>query len=209
MSVTIKAQALQLLNIDAANPKAQAILNGWFLALDITDVCSRCGGSGSYSYNQIDGTRCYKCFHFPAGKVPAKLTRKTLETLRACVEAGDVERIRADRKANRAALKSLGALEAEARAQYDRISNQYTAAYKASQHTGDYTPGPIFRAQTMANAIFWGPETLDSSRSVHGVIRDVKMGWRKDYVRCAQDVRDAIEMLRAWADAWEAFAPAA
>lgn len=26
-----------------------------------TKTCSRCGGSGSYSYNQIDGSRCYGC----------------------------------------------------------------------------------------------------------------------------------------------------
>ena len=24
-------------------------------------VCSRCGGSGHYSYNDVDGTRCYGC----------------------------------------------------------------------------------------------------------------------------------------------------
>jgi len=24
-------------------------------------VCSRCGGSGQYSFNQIDGSRCYGC----------------------------------------------------------------------------------------------------------------------------------------------------
>ena len=26
-----------------------------------TKVCSRCGGSGQYSFNQIDGSRCYGC----------------------------------------------------------------------------------------------------------------------------------------------------
>jgi len=26
-----------------------------------TEVCGRCGGSGRYSYNQIDGDRCYGC----------------------------------------------------------------------------------------------------------------------------------------------------
>lgn len=26
-----------------------------------TEICSRCGGTGSYSYNQIDGSRCFKC----------------------------------------------------------------------------------------------------------------------------------------------------
>lgn len=27
----------------------------------IRNICSRCGGSGHYSYNQMDGTRCYGC----------------------------------------------------------------------------------------------------------------------------------------------------
>lgn len=26
-----------------------------------TEDCGRCGGTGHYSYNQIDGTRCYGC----------------------------------------------------------------------------------------------------------------------------------------------------
>lgn len=26
-----------------------------------SETCGRCGGSGSYSYNQIDGSRCYGC----------------------------------------------------------------------------------------------------------------------------------------------------
>ena len=26
-----------------------------------TEACSRCGGSGHYSYNQINGTTCFKC----------------------------------------------------------------------------------------------------------------------------------------------------
>lgn len=25
------------------------------------EICSRCSGSGHYSYNQMDGTRCFKC----------------------------------------------------------------------------------------------------------------------------------------------------
>lgn len=26
-----------------------------------TEACGRCGGTGHYSYNQVDGTRCYGC----------------------------------------------------------------------------------------------------------------------------------------------------
>lgn len=36
----------------------------------ITDVCGRCGGSGRYSYNMIDGSTCYGCNG--SGKAPAK-----------------------------------------------------------------------------------------------------------------------------------------
>ena len=31
------------------------------LYVKVKGVCPRCGGSGHYSYNQIDGTRCYGC----------------------------------------------------------------------------------------------------------------------------------------------------
>lgn len=34
-------------------------------------TCSRCGGSGKYSYNQIDGDRCYGC-----GGTGYKLTKR-------------------------------------------------------------------------------------------------------------------------------------
>ena len=31
------------------------------LFVKVKGTCPRCGGSGHYSYNQIDGTRCYGC----------------------------------------------------------------------------------------------------------------------------------------------------
>lgn len=37
--------------------------------LNLLDVCSRCSGTGSYSYNSINGTVCFQCkgfkFTFP------------------------------------------------------------------------------------------------------------------------------------------------
>ena len=32
-----------------------------FVALGYVKVCGRCGGSGRYSYNQMDGDRCFGC----------------------------------------------------------------------------------------------------------------------------------------------------
>jgi hypothetical protein len=36
-------------------------LNARIVGLKIGPVCSRCGGSGRYSFNQVDGDRCYGC----------------------------------------------------------------------------------------------------------------------------------------------------
>lgn len=53
--MTITAQIAAVLNTSEAN------LNARLIGLHIAPVCNRCGGSGSYSFNQIDGSRCYGC----------------------------------------------------------------------------------------------------------------------------------------------------
>jgi hypothetical protein len=49
-----------------------------------TTECSRCGGTGEYSYNSLTGTRCFKC---NGGK--AQLTRKGAAARAAYDEAMD------------------------------------------------------------------------------------------------------------------------
>lgn len=36
-------------------------LSARVLRMKLGDCCGRCGGSGNYSYNQMDGTRCFGC----------------------------------------------------------------------------------------------------------------------------------------------------
>ena len=43
-----------------ANPKVKLFRNAAG-ELVIRDVCGRCGGSGRYSFNMMDGDRCYGC----------------------------------------------------------------------------------------------------------------------------------------------------
>lgn len=47
---------------------------------ELMNVCSRCGGSGEYSWNQRDGSRCFKCggnkYIFP------KFTKKYIEKVK-------------------------------------------------------------------------------------------------------------------------------
>lgn len=39
----------------------EANVDARLVGLKIAPVCGRCGGSGRYSFNQIDGDRCYGC----------------------------------------------------------------------------------------------------------------------------------------------------
>ena len=61
------------------------------LLLKLTPVCDRCGGSGQYSFNQVDGTRCFGCNG--VGHVqPAKADLPgVLEAARACVADGRLD----------------------------------------------------------------------------------------------------------------------
>lgn len=54
-----------------------------------TKPCSRCGGSGRYSYNQIDGDRCYGC-----GGAGVQLSKKGAAARKAYDEAIDAVSLR-------------------------------------------------------------------------------------------------------------------
>jgi hypothetical protein len=48
-----------------------------------TKICPRCGGSGEWSYNQRDGTMCWKCGGM--GYIAAKVNKKAVDISRAKV----------------------------------------------------------------------------------------------------------------------------
>lgn len=53
--MSLIADIAEILQTTEKNAKARV------LGLKIGDVCGRCGGSGQYSHNQMDGSRCYGC----------------------------------------------------------------------------------------------------------------------------------------------------
>lgn len=58
------------------------------------DVCSRCGGTGEYSFNQMDGTRCYGCngtgwSYTKRGKAAREFYRKSLTKRADELRVGD------------------------------------------------------------------------------------------------------------------------
>lgn len=63
-------------------------------ALDMAPTCTRCGGTGRYSFNPMDGDRCYGCGG--AGAVLPILTRKLVDKVNAAVAAGGLDAYLAD-----------------------------------------------------------------------------------------------------------------
>lgn len=57
-------------------------------------TCSRCLGSGRYSYNQMDGDKCYGCGG--SGSVAPKLTAELMARIEADVKDGALDRYAAD-----------------------------------------------------------------------------------------------------------------
>ncbi|MHC4296447.1 MAG: hypothetical protein ACYS7Y_04030 [Planctomycetota bacterium] len=74
------------------------------VALGHSDCCSRCGGSGEYSFNQMDGTRCYGCGG--VGQKPKRLTIKLLAQVKQDVADGKMQPYLDAMKARGAAKKA-------------------------------------------------------------------------------------------------------
>ncbi|MFT6075153.1 MAG: hypothetical protein ACJAZ1_002078 [Yoonia sp.] len=63
-----------------------------------TETCTRCSGSGHYSYNQMTGTRCFKCGgsglqYTKRGKATQQFAESIMAVLGSEIKVGDVMRI--------------------------------------------------------------------------------------------------------------------
>ncbi len=62
------------------------------VALKIGPVCGRCGGCGEYSFNQMDGSRCFGCSGYGHVKPKAKDLPAVLEEAQRAAADGRLER---------------------------------------------------------------------------------------------------------------------
>jgi hypothetical protein len=63
-----------------------------------TETCTRCSGSGHYSYNQMTGTRCFKCGgsglqYTKRGEATKQFAESIMAVLGSDIKVGDVIRI--------------------------------------------------------------------------------------------------------------------
>lgn len=204
------AVALFGITLEDAPKRIPAIL----YALGIREACGRCGGSGSYSWCRTHGTTCFGCGGH--GEHAAPLTAQTLEAARVKVEAGELIAIRAAYAAKKQARREIAPLVEQAREVYDAIAKEYSAASSASAHAEDrmgateaLVASPLFRAQTMNNALFWGEyisaRTGKRFDGVTGVLASVKDGSRRDYLEARAEVMAYLGLLIELRNAWTAF----
>lgn len=193
---TAKQTALNIEAMELFGVKSEKMIQTALYALGFRQPCGRCGGSGSYSYCQMYGDRCFGC----QGKkfVAMKLTRKLLDEAKVKVDAGELIRIREVGALKIAARKSIAGLVEVARAVYVTISAAYNVEYKRVRNLrGVYVSKDIFNAQHMNNSLFWD--------CIRGIEHNVELGSRKDYERCAQEIQEATNLLVQLRDAWLAF----
>ena len=105
MAKKTKADFISLLRVrtDINADRQTAVLNARIIGLGHGNVCGRCGGSGNYSFNTVDGTTCFGCLG--SGYVAAKLTSELYNSLEALVNDGSLDKFLVELRA-RVALKT-------------------------------------------------------------------------------------------------------
>ena len=169
------------------------------VALGYVKTCGRCGGSGSYSYNQMDGDRCFGCSG--SGKQMMAITAAIVAEAKARQDAGELDEYFARNRARAAAKAMIAPLVSEAEAVYSTIGAAYTRAGRANTDTAAFVQSPIFHAQSMNNALFYGLDYSSraepfSTDSVKDVEYRVQKG-REDAVSAVAKLRERIADLTA------------
>lgn len=163
------------------------------VALGYTKTCSRCGGSGRYSWNAIDGDRCYGCGG--AGKSVAAVTEGVLAEALERIAKGELAGYFAEHAARRSIKRAVDA--AWKTYKEARICAAYSATPTPRKSSSDdpaawtaFYASPVWHAQTMLNAIMARVSKAEFELRDRTAVERVAM------------IEEAHEMLRRADAAW-------
>jgi hypothetical protein len=161
--------------------------------LGYTDTCSRCGGSGHYSYNVIDGTVCFGC-RGSGSKLP-RITKTVAREAKRRIDAGELDAWFAECRSKAEARRSIAPVKAQIN--HDWKYGAIHTAYRAMRGVDSsvVVRSPAFRAATLANSIW------DASNQVE---RDVKRG-SIGAIQALESMCELSDMLSAVNDAFSAY----
>ena len=169
------------------------------VALGHTQECSRCQGTGHFSYNRTTGTTCFKCNG--AKRTLKPLTARLLETVKSEVAAGKLNDYLARCQAAAAARAELAPLFARAEAAIKFQCDRYEQWYRNSA-VDDLGPEGMMATQTLCMALFFGGarhmdvtyrEVGLSGRGLREIIE--KAGREIDAFQARDEVLWRVEML--------------
>jgi len=199
MSTTNRRQGATIKDMAAALGCTEKAAVSRMTALGYVSTCGRCGGSGRFSFNTMDGDRCFGCNG--KGRKLCAITAAMVAEAKARQEAGELAGYFARVQAIAAAKQEIGPLVEEARAIYATIGDAYERAYRAARKGGDLglVNDALFRAQSMNNSLFHGDELLgtgvptDSVRSV----KERALSGAEDALAAVRKIRERIADLTA------------
>lgn len=204
-----ETDAAKLLGTNVAGFRSRMV------ALGLTKVCGRCGGSGSYSYNSMDGDRCYGCSG--KGKVLLPVTKKLAVDMKRRQDAGELDAYFARNRARNAARASIAPLFAEVVALAKPIGDAYEAEYQRKyggrltwEEQQKVTMDPVVvLAQGMATAIHYGLGHKGIAPSGIRAMGASEIEWevqrgRADYEIAAAEMAERVEMMKALRAAFDA-----
>lgn len=176
-------------------------LAGRLDALGLLEVCGRCGGSGRYSFNQMDGDKCYGCMG--RTRTYPTFTAKLVATVQAKVAAGGLDAYLAECRAKNAARLAIAPLAAQAREIYDTIGNAYTVASRGT-NSADIVVSPVFFAQGLNNDLYWGTEKGTSAPVEHQGVTDLvrALQYGADPAAVLREMTLRVDMLETLRAAW-------
>ena len=130
-----------------------------------------------------------------------RITAAVIAEAKARQDAGELDEYFARNRARAAAKAMVAPLVAEAEAVYDTVGAAYTRAGPASTGTAAFGQSPLFHAQSMNNALFYGLDYSSraepfSTDSVKDVEYRVQKG-REDAVTAVAKLRERIADLTA------------
>lgn len=159
-----------------------------------TVECSRCAGSGHFSFNRMTGTTCFKCNG--RKRVLAPISARLIETVKAEVEAGKLAPYLAEQAAIRDARAAIGPVVKRAE---EVLAYQWArySAWSGKSHELECETYEVYRTQCLANTLFFGHEfrgSIHETGMKH--LRD-RAGRELDAVAALAEAQWRLSMIEA------------
>lgn len=162
--------------------------------------CSRCLGSGKYSFTPMYGDRCFKCQG--AGVQFPVFTKKLIEEVKTLVADGGLDEYFTQRKRAAEARAEIKNAEKMTRAATKEISDLYEQAYRI--HSSDSFKGAehprkipqwLFLAQTLNNELIygWGGKRIATLGLDGLTLRCKNKLSQEDLLECAKQAQWILE----------------